>query len=92
MEYRSKVVDINAIQWNGNNKDQIKAFGKNLISFQHSVIPYDYQHEQDYEYLLLLTSQGGIRIRKGDYLIKGYLGQIYTLRKQIFQKQYERKH
>lgn len=40
-------------------------------------------------YLLVRTLEGNMRGEIGDYLIKGVAGELYTCKKEIFEKTYE---
>ena len=73
--YVKKPIQIEAIQWNGKNFDEIKAFCKDAM------IAYDGE-------LIIPTLKDGKFIKakyvatEGDYVIKGVHGEFYILNRQ----------
>jgi len=78
-KYRKKPVVIEAIQWDGQNKDEIQAF------FQKSPIGYYIEDGC----LLISTLEGIMKASKGDYIIKGVHGEFYPCKPDIFEETYE---
>ena len=77
-KYRKKPVVIEAVQWTGNNIDEIEALGG----------------LRDYHYypggkLIIHTLEGDMRAPIGDYIIKGVDGEFYPCKPDIFEKTYE---
>lgn len=80
--YVKRPIPIEAIQWNGKNFDEIKAFCKDAM------IAYDGE-------LIIPTLEDGKFIKakhvatEGDYVIKGVRGEFYFCKKDIFNETYE---
>lgn len=78
MEYITKQVIINAVQWTGKNVEEIKEFfGENK----------DYSFENDD--LFINTLEGTMLASINDYIIKGLNGEFYPCKPDIFKKKYE---
>lgn len=76
-KYRKKPVVIEAVQFTGNNVDEILEFAKdsfNNPSTSEIVIP---------------TLEGNMIASIGDYIIKGINGEFYPCKPDIFDKTYE---
>lgn len=76
-KYRKKPVVIEAVQFTGNNVDEILEFAKdsfNNPSTSEIVIP---------------TLEGNMMVSIGDYVIKGVNGKFYPCKPDIFDKTYE---
>lgn len=77
-----KPIQIEAIQWNGKNFDEIKAFCKDAM------IAYGGE-------LIIPTLEDGKFIKakhvatEGDYVIKGVHGEFYFAKEDIFNETYE---
>jgi len=80
MKYRKLPVEIDAIRWNGTNKNEIDLFT------QHSAIWTD--GGQGY-YLHIPTLEGSLLASIGDYIIKGIQGEFYPCKPDIFKQTYE---
>lgn len=77
MKCRKKPVVVEAIQYTDDNLLDVLKFcdgDKKTI--------FDY-------YLYIVTLEGNIRVRKGDYIIKGVHGEFYPCEKNIFEETYE---
>lgn len=79
-KYIKKPIPIEAIQWTGNNFDQLWKFAGDKVWIDES------------GYLNVKTLEGSFRSknRVGDYLIKGIKGEFYICEKQIFEESYQR--
>ena len=76
-KYRKKPVIIEAVQFTGNNVDEMLEFAKdsfNNPSTSEIVIP---------------TLEGNMMVSIGDYVIKGVNGEFYPCKPDIFDKTYE---
>lgn len=76
-KYRKKPVVIEAVQFTGNNVDEILEFAKdsfNNPSTSEIVIP---------------TLEGNMMVSIRDYVIKGVNGEFYPCKPDIFDKTYE---
>ena len=78
-QYKKKPVVIEAIQWTGDNAEEIIAYGNNSIT--RSVF--------DEESLWIGTLEGVMVASKGDFIIKGVRGEFYPCKPDIFWQTYE---
>jgi len=78
MKYRKKPIIIEAIQWNGNNWEELEEFGneRDIISNPDGT-------------LTIATLEGNHIANKGDWIIKGIMGEVYLCKPDIFKKTYE---
>lgn len=89
MKYRKKPVVIEAIQWNGLNLEEVKAFvGESLI---YDIIDTAWQVGKGAPHvnMKIKTLDGDMRANKGDFIIKGVNGEFYPCEPDIFEKTYE---
>ena len=76
MKYKKKPVVIEAIQWVGDNLNEIESFvGENMLS--------------DNDGIEICTLEGNMKASKGDYIIKGIKGEFYPCKPDIFDATYE---
>ncbi|MCP3683907.1 MAG: hypothetical protein GY861_14585 [bacterium] len=81
MKYRKKPIVIDAVQWNGNNVDEVCDFMEGVdVEFKTSnpmmvVIP---------------TLEGDMLASVGDFIIKGVKGEFYPCKPDIFEQTYEK--
>lgn len=80
MKYRKKPVVIEAIQWTGENYNQVCKFvGKRLdIATGHNDVG-----------LMIRTLEGTMFASQGDYIIRGIKGEYYPCKPDIFEETYE---
>lgn len=76
--YSKKPVIIEAIQWTGENTDEVLAFAKGCT-------PYKTNHN----ILAIETLEGVMQASVGDYIIKGVKGEFYPCKPEIFESTYE---
>ena len=82
MKYRKKPVVIDAVQFTGDNLDEIEAFvGKNLVGKM-------YLNDKVYD-LAIRTREGLMSAYTGDWIIKGVHGEFYPCAPDIFEETYE---
>jgi len=75
-KYVKKPIPIEAVQWDGNNQDEIAVFcGATAVI-------------EDGE-LSIHTLEGTMHARVGDFIIKGVRGEFYPCEKSIFEETYE---
>lgn len=80
-KYRKKPVIIEAVVWNGENKDEIIEFcGEGNVEFADMFF---------LTKLFILTLEGKMEAALGDYIIKGVNGEFYPCKASIFKKTYE---
>ena len=75
--YNAKPYEIEAIQWNGKNEKEVLEFvgNKHYISFDGD--------------LYLITFQGKMKARIGDYIIKCLQGDFYSCEPDVFAERFE---
>ena len=82
-KYVKKPVEIAAIQWTGNNLDEVIAFvGISNIEINRKEIG------QDIGDLSILTLEGVMRCSVNDFIIKGVKGEFYPCKPDIFYETY----
>lgn len=79
MKYRKKPVEIEAIQWTGNNETEIAEFtkGNRYIEFEGDICRIE-------------TLEGIMAASKNDFIIKGVKGEFYPCKPDIFQQTYDK--
>ena len=78
-KYQKKPVVIEAIQWNGNNEEDILDFCKGKSTFT-----------ADDKEIVINTLEGTMHASKGDFIIKGVHGEYYPCKPDIFAETYEK--
>lgn len=76
-KYVKKPIEIEAIQWNGNNIDELNDFGVDVVNV-------DSKSGDIY----IVTLEGEMLCKKFSYVIKGVDGEFYACKKEIFEKTY----
>lgn len=80
MKYRKKPVIIEAIEYTGDNIQELwDVFGARDI----------YGPTEKNELPYIMTLEGNMTISKGDYIIQGVEGEFYPCKPDIFEKTYE---
>jgi hypothetical protein len=77
MKYRKKPVEIEAVQWTGSNKNEVKSFMNGQGEWLTN------------GYIGIPTLEGTMIAAPGDYIIKGVCGEYYPCKSDIFQLTYE---
>ena len=76
--YRKKPVEVDAMQWTGDNSERISLFiGEKNHTFQN-------------EHLLIHTLEGTMKASLMDYIVRGVCGEYYPCKPDIFEKTYEK--
>lgn len=88
MKFRKKPVVIEAVQWLGNNQDE-------LLNFVGSDDKIYWSTEQisncDCSSVLIIkTLEGNMTALIGDWIIRGIQGELYPCKPDIFEKTYEK--
>lgn len=78
MKYRKLPVEIEAVQWTGDNWRLIDEF----ITVKHETYP-------SQGIIKIPTLEGIMEASEGDYIIKGVNGEFYPCKPDIFEKTYE---
>ena len=85
MRYRKKPLEIEAIQWTGNNTNQIKEFSQNKVYIKE---PLDFDGKS-MGFLIIATGDARYTANIGDYIIKGINNEFYVCKNDIFHITYE---
>lgn len=76
-KYRKKPVEIEAIQWNGNNPRAVTSFvGANGCALEGGE-------------LTIFTLEGDMHASLNDWIIRGVAGEFYACKPDIFEQTYE---
>jgi len=75
-KFRKKPVVIEAVQFTGNNRNEIAKFINKQISLGE-------------KYIIIPTLEGDMRADLGDWIIRGVNGEYYPCKPEIFEKTYE---
>lgn len=81
-KYRTKPCEIEAMQFTGDNLQQIEKFAKK------DCIGAGFEGGKCI-YLLIETLEGIMKAEIGDYIIKGLRGEFYPCKPDVFEKKYE---
>lgn len=99
MKYRKKPVVIEAVQWAGNNEEEIKRFApvaavfKYIVSNDKSTSLCMEKPQSGYIEAVTLeinTLEGVMQASLGDHIIRGVNGEYYPCKPDIFEKTYEK--
>lgn len=82
MKYRKKPVVIEALQWTGTNKKEIKGFAGKYAGFE--------DFGEATVHLIVKTLEGKLKASIGDYIIQGVDGEFYPCKPDIFKQTYEK--
>lgn len=78
-KYVKKPVEVEAIQWNGENTTEILAFCHDCFSYK----------KNDFAVLVINTLEGTMKASIGDYVIRGIKGEFYACKPDIFLLTYD---
>jgi len=78
MRYKKKPVIIDAVQWLGNNIQEMKEF-----------YPKSFWSPSRGNILEIHTLEGTMTAQEGDFIIKGVQGEYYPCKPDIFEQTYE---
>ena len=81
-KYRKKPVEVEALQWMDNNLEMAEFLEMPNLGAHN---PNHYGHS----ILKIITSEGIMEARLGDYVIKGIAGEYYPCKPDIFERTYE---
>ena len=90
MKYRKKPVVIEAVQWNGNNLEEIKGFAGDSLIYEIFDAEWKVGKGAPVVYMEIETLEGNHKCTEGDYIIKGVQGEFYPCKPDIFEQTYER--
>lgn len=80
MKYRSKVIEIEAVEYTGSNTDEVRCFLDGGLR--------TYQFSSD-RYVIIHTLEGDMKALPGDFIIRGLEGEYYPCKSSIFHAKYE---
>lgn len=80
IRYRSKIVEIYAMLWDGTDAcyAAIKDWAGAMIGQRHNNGAF-----------LIATPEGNVTASVGDYIIKGTIGEFYPCKPEVFEHKYE---
>lgn len=82
MRFRKKPVVVDAVQWTGNNRQEINNFVGGGSSL-------GYIKEDGQNLFEIVTLEGTMAASPGDWIIKGVQGERYPVKDDIFHETYE---
>lgn len=91
-KYIKKSVEIEAIQWNGNNLEEIMKFINSEFNYEKNTeyATKKFSYSQTTNDLYINTLEGVMKATIGDYIIKGIKGEYYPCKPDIFELTYEK--
>ena len=84
--FRKKPTTIAAIQWTGNNTEEVKAFFSEDAKKCYGLFLKD---EPEKGNLIIETLEGRFTASPGDFIIRGVKGEYYPCKPDIFEQTYE---
>lgn len=97
-KFRKKPVVIEAVQWTGDNRDEIIEFCSDLVDLKTKrdgclvnvlVVPLDGYRNHRYSYITIETLEGRLSAQPDDWIIRGVQGEYYPCKPDIFAATYE---
>ena len=96
MKYRKKPVVVEAVQWTGENEDEIKKFCGLAAQFTYMptegeayIVTKQKPKGKHVTALSIWTLEGTMEASDGDFIIRGVEGEFYPCKPDIFRKTYE---
>lgn len=89
MKFRKKPVEVDAIQWTGNNLKEIIEFAGLHPSAQKWTWE-EYEEVVRNEGLKIFTLEGPLMASVGDYIMRGVHGEFYPIKPDILALTYDR--
>jgi hypothetical protein len=83
-KYRRKPLELDAIQWTGDNDDEITEFTKKGMWYSNMFDDILIKMKISYR-----NPQGLMTVPKGDWIIKGVDGEFYPCEQETFDKLYD---
>lgn len=89
MRYRKKPVEIEAVQWTGENLKEIRLFVGESLIYDIIDTAWEVGKGRPYVIMKIKTLEGDMIASEGDYIIKGISGEFYPCKPDIFKATYE---
>ena len=89
MKYKTRPVEIEAIQWTGHNLEEIKQFVGESLEYDILDTAWEVGKGRQHIYMKIRTLEGDMYVSIGDYIIKGLRGEFYPCKPDVFEKKYE---
>ena len=92
-KYRKKPVTVEAVQWTGDNLQEVIKFTGLHPKFNEwfdSFEEYERYVKSDNNIFKIFTLEGTMKASIGDYIIKGVNGENYPCKPDIFERTYEK--
>jgi len=89
MKFRKKQVEVDAIQWTGNNLKEIIEF----TGLHHSAKKWTWEEYEEVvrnEGLKIFTLEGPLHASVGDWIMRGVSGEYYPIKPDVLAKTYDR--
>ena len=83
MKYKKIPIVVEAVQWNGDNLQEVVDFGDGQIQSDWG------PHCRRDDGVKILTLEGLLYVAVGDFIIKGVHGEFYSRKPDIFAETYE---
>lgn len=94
MIYELKSKTVEAIQWTGNNLEEIMSFLGSEFSYQDNTAYFTAKFSYDpssRKLFIFSLNNGQLEVTVNDYIVKNAFGEYYPCRRSIFEKAYKRK-
>ena len=85
MKYRTKPVEIEAIQFTGLNLEEIKSFVGDSLIYDILDTAWEVGKGRPRIFMKIKTLEGDMNVKEGDYIIKGSLGEFYPCKPDVFE-------
>lgn len=89
MKVRKKPVEVEAVQWTGENLEEIKAFVGESLIYDILDTAWKIGKGKLRVFMKIKTLEGDMLTSEGDYIIKGISGEFYPCKPDIFKATYE---
>lgn len=84
-KFRKKPVEVKAVQWLGNNRNEINDF----FGLKNTAGKATHAFTAEDEKVCIKTLEGVMTANKNDWIIKGVKGEFYPIKDDIFRETYE---
>lgn len=88
--YRKKPIAIEAVQWTGQNLKEIMNFVGSSLECNINDAVWRKSAEKPHMPMSIMTLEGPVNVTVGDYIIKGFKGEFYPCKKDVFNATYEK--